>query len=125
MSLVERQFAASTCAETSDGFSVRARSASCRATGGFVVGMRAAEADVRRRVAAVAWIGRAERARRVGVLVLFEEQLAPRGLQLGIVARHRGRVAEQVVGLLHAPEGVRGAGRAAGGSRRRSSRHAG
>jgi hypothetical protein len=48
--------------------------------------------------------------------VLIGEQVAPRGLQLGIVARQRRGVAEQIVGLLHVPEGVRGAGRAAGGT---------
>ena len=90
---------------------------------GIGVDHRPAEADIRGRIAAVGLDGRPVRADRVGVLVLFDEQIAPGGLQFGVVAHHRGGVAEEVVRLLHAPERMgrtrsTSRGRAVGGARR-------
>ena len=78
-----------------------------------LVGECAREPDQRGWIAAVAGQRRAERSDRFGLVLLFEEELSPRDLQIRVVANQGGRVAKQGVRLLVPSEQLRGARRAA------------
>jgi hypothetical protein len=76
---------------------------------GIVFEHRASQAQVGRRVPPVALQRRAKRPRGVGAVVLFQEELAPGRLDVGVVARDGRDVTKQSIGALEFPEHVGGA----------------
>ena len=89
-----------------------ARLAAALACGGVGVGEGAGHPQQRRRPVLIDLQRRDVGLRRLRLIVLLAEQVAPQGLDRGVVGGGPGRVPQQRVGLPVAPEGPRGAGRA-------------